>query len=77
VFVGRIELLADAKLAAVKHALLTGDEAALKAHGRFLWPAVQRVLADANADERARLDRSLGLVYRMPTHNLRHCLPRN
>jgi hypothetical protein len=77
VFVGRIELLADAKLAAVKHALLTGDEAALKAHARFLWPAVQRVLADANADERARLDRSLGLVYRMPTHNLRHCLPRN
>jgi hypothetical protein len=77
VFVGRIELLSDAKLAAVKNALLTEDEPALTAHGRFLWPAVQRVLADANAADRARLDRSLGVVYRMPTHNLRNCVRRD
>jgi hypothetical protein len=73
VFVGRIELLSDVKLSAVKSALLNGDEAALRAHGRFLWPAVQRVLADSSAEERLRLERSLAVVYRMPTHNLRRC----
>ena len=73
VFVGRIELLSDAKLASVKNALVNGDATALNAHGRFLWPAVQRVLADSNREERVQLERSLGLVYRMPTHNLRRC----
>ena len=73
VFVGRIELLSDAKLTSVKNALLNGDAAALNAHGRFLWPAVQRVLADSSSEERGRLERSLALVYRMPTHNLRRC----
>lgn len=73
VFVGRIELLSDAKLASVKTALLNGDAAALNVHGRFLWPAVQRVLAASSGEEKARLERSLSLVYRMPTHNLRRC----
>ena len=73
VFVGRIELLSDARLASVKNALLSGDEVTLNAHGRFLWPAAQRVLADSNGEERLRLERSLGLVYRRPTHNLRRC----
>ena len=77
VFVGRIELLPDAKLASVKNALLNGDAAALNAHGRFLWPAVQRVLAETSREERGRLERSLALVYRMPTHNLRKCVVRN
>ena len=73
VFVGRIELLPDVQLASVTDALLRGDEAALNAHGRFLWPAVQRVLADSNSDERLRLEGSLGPVYRRPTHNLKRC----
>ena len=73
VFVGRIELLPDVKLASVKDALLRRDEAALNAHGRLLWPAVQRVLADSNSDERLRLEGSLGPVYRRPTHNLKRC----
>ena len=73
VFVGRIELLSDAKLTSVKNALLNGDAAALNAHGRFVWPAVQRVLADSSSEERGRLERSLALVYRMPTYNLRRC----
>ena len=76
VFVGRIELLTDARLAAIKSAMLTSDLAAMKQHGRFLWPSVTRVLHSASPDERGRLQRALQVIYQMPTHNLTRCLAR-
>lgn len=73
VFVGRIELLTEARLSAVRNAMLQGDLAALKAHGRFVWPAVNRVVYSTPSDERARFDRALTHLYQMPVHNLRRC----
>jgi hypothetical protein len=57
VFVGRMELVNEATMNAVKGALLTGNDAALEPYNRFLSPIAQRIVASGtDAAMKRRLD---------------------
>lgn len=63
VFVGRLEIATATTLSAIDDALMRGDTAALEAHGRFLEPFSQRLLArDMTEEQRARIK---GMLARM------------
>jgi hypothetical protein len=63
VFVGRLELLSESRIAAFTQALDTQDRKTLASYGRFFGPVADRARTLTDPRERATLDHKLTLAY--------------
>jgi len=63
VFVGRIELITPAMVAAVKDAVIERRAAPIVKHGRFLKPILARALATSSAAESALIQQNVSFAY--------------
>jgi hypothetical protein len=74
VFVGRMELIDDASMAAVKTALEQNDTAMLDRYGRFLSPITQRIIANgSDATINARISTAANTALKKYLTQLRAC----
>lgn len=63
-FVGRMEVISPATLAAVGDAIAEGDNATVLAYGRFLEPITERVLTNATPSDRKQIKARVNATYR-------------